>query len=93
MTDDEIEKLLRDAMPGLWRYRPDPDHDDWGTVREPDGSIIVLVRGTTIPASEFDQHRRSGTDPYEANARLIAAAPDLAKEVLRLRALLPKEGS
>jgi len=30
------------------------------------------------PASpDYDAHRRAGTDPYEANALLFAAAPDM----------------
>ena len=61
--------------PGPWKYRPDK-YDDWGVVKSADGYPVVqacLGRWT----SEFDTHRTNKTDPAEANARLISAAPEL----------------
>jgi hypothetical protein len=62
--------------PGPWEYRTLP-HDDWGTVRASNGPIVALARGGTWDEIDADAHRAAGTDPYEANGRLIAAAPAL----------------
>lgn len=68
--------------PGPWLYRP-YQHDDWGVVRstsEVEGScpIVASARSGGYPTEEeLAEHRCNQTDPYEANARLIAAAPDL----------------
>jgi len=61
--------------PGPWQYRPGK-HDDWGVVKSKDGYPVVqacIGRWT----SDFDKHRTNGTDPGEAVARLISAAPEL----------------
>lgn len=52
---------MSEFTPGPWSYRSKED-DDWGIVRGPDGWVIAQARAG---------------DPYGANARLIAAAPDL----------------
>jgi hypothetical protein len=62
--------------PGPWDYRP-MKWDDWGWVRARMGGEIVARAGGFAPREEQDRHRSAGTDPYEANARLITAAPDL----------------
>lgn len=53
-------------------YRPDP-YDDWGMIRNADGSIFAVVR---CPASSEDlaRHREAGTDPYEPVARRLIAS-------------------
>lgn len=86
--------LLEDATPGEWQYRP-WEHDDWGTVRGEDGHIVALARDSRAEDEEKAVHRAVGTDPYAANALLIAAAPALARdyaealgEVERLRAVV-----
>lgn len=61
--------------PGPWSYRSQP-HDDWGTVRA-GRYIICQARNPAVDYDDLDEYRRTRTDPYEANARLIAAAPDL----------------
>jgi hypothetical protein len=63
--------------PGPWEYRPTKYHD-WGTVCV-DGFVLCQAREpkTVMDAEFLNEHRRNGTDPWEANARLIAAAPDL----------------
>lgn len=63
--------------PGPWLYRPDK-YDDWGVVRTERGGFICQAKDGSWPGEgpDLDTHRRAGTDPYEANARLIAAAPD-----------------
>lgn len=68
--------------PGPWAYRPQK-YDDWGYVRGPeqdDGFQPFICQAKDMRAMDDDvlnEHRRNGTDPWEANARLIAAAPDL----------------
>lgn len=68
--------------PGPWMYRPNKI-DDWGTVRASDGVYLVALArsGREITVEEWAAHRAAGTDPYEANARLTAAAPDLLEQL------------
>ena len=61
--------------PGPWSYRPNK-YDDWGVVKSPDG-LPVAQACVGRWSKDFDKHRTEGTDPAEANARLIAAAPEL----------------
>lgn len=60
--------------PGPWAYRP-LEFDDWGIVRA--GDYVVAQARAGGGDVSLDEHRANKTDPYEANARLIAAAPDL----------------
>ena len=67
--------------PGPWAYRPQ-EYDDWGIVRIADrdenGFQRVICQANYVASPEaLMQHRVDGTDPAEANARLIAAAPEL----------------
>lgn len=70
--------------PGPWSYRPD-EYDDWGIVRAPvteqgrfRGGIICQAKNPeALDELTLGKHREAGTDPWEANARLIAAAPEL----------------
>lgn len=74
---------------GPWLYRPQ-EYDDWGIVRaaalDENGyqRVICQANHVTDP-TELCAHMVNGTDPAEANARLIASAPDgleLAQEFL-----------
>jgi hypothetical protein len=71
---------LTKSTPGPWSYRSEY-HDDWGVVRGPTADLglewIVAVAdaGRRVDSREYAAHRENGTDPYEANARLITAAP------------------
>jgi hypothetical protein len=68
--------------PGPWQYRPHK-YDDWGWVRggvpDEDGylPLVACARSGAFDATDYPAHRSNKTDPFEANARLIAAAPDL----------------
>ena len=61
--------------PGPWSYRTQP-HDDWGVVRA-GRYIICQARDPRVDHLDLNEYRRTKVDPFEANARLIAAAPDL----------------
>lgn len=85
---DAQERASADAepsaafTPGPWFYRPQP-YDDWGWVRDGNGRMVAQARAPE--AGELEDYRASDTDPYEANARLIAAAPDLYEALKSLR--------
>jgi len=78
--------------PGPWVYRPH-DFDDWGIVRVTAdesryGFVICQARNPEVTGEQLGAYRESGVDPYEANARLIAAAPALLEaleELLKIR--------
>lgn len=59
------------ATPTPWSYHQDK-YDDWGWIHGPDGSLAAVARSSG--EYDADEHRRNGTDPYEANARLIVEA-------------------
>lgn len=79
---NSADHLLTSAFtPGPWLYRPS-EYDDWGTVRsapDADGRMgyICQARNPSISHEAHGEFRANGRDPFEANARLIAAAPTL----------------
>lgn len=83
MTKDDLDKLrelLAKATPGPWEYRPDK-YDDWGFIRGPEversygrAKMVVALSRDGPDEKDHSEHRRDGTDPYEANGRLIVAA-------------------
>jgi hypothetical protein len=95
VTSEDIRKMLDEATPGPWwvcNYDAGDCHwyDHNGpcpSIQAPDAYDCAVVHW-----DGFKQEYWSACDgnqkQIEANARLIAAAPDLAAEVLRLRALL-----
>ena len=68
--------------PGPWAYSP-RKFDDWGVVRGPvvdDWGPVLICQAkdpSKLDEATLSAHRADGKDPWEANARLIAAAPDL----------------
>lgn len=79
----ELIERLRDldakATPAPWRYRPD-EYDDWGAVKAPvdeEGRSfwIAQIRDPRVHEdADLSEHRSKGTDPWEANARLVVEA-------------------
>ena len=67
--------LLKGTTPGPWKV----GHD--GTSRP----IILATGHKMLSVGQFDGARWSSYEEEEADARLIAAAPDLAREVELLR--------
>ena len=76
------------VSPGPWVYRPYP-YDDWGMVRDAQGWPVCQASTNALPNdTDLGAFRRSGTDPVEGNARLIAGAPAMHAalvEIARLR--------
>jgi len=52
-------------------YRP-LEFDDWGIIRDANGHIFCQVKWPVN--ADFDLHRRNGTDPYEAAAKIVIDA-------------------
>ena len=73
--------------PGPWSYRSEL-HDDWGVVRAGRFFICQAKDPRYMDNEHLAQCREVGRDPWEANARLISAAPDLLDAIKPLLALL-----
>ena len=80
----EAAMIGSNTTPGQWSYRPD-QLDDWGIVRA--GLFVICqARDPRYMDEEYlKQCREDRRDPWEANARLIAAAPETAAERDRLK--------
>jgi hypothetical protein len=97
MDNDTIRKLLDEATPGPWHSEEKPGMQAMG-LRSNIGvwadhrynAALALDDDDIDPEDECWLAGIWGklSDKDRANARLIAAAPDLAAEVLRLRAEL-----
>lgn len=71
------------------QYRPN-HYDDWGMIRNADGSMHATVHRPEIYLGEFDDHREVDTDPFADLARKIIFFDDLEAENVSLRQLLSK---
>lgn len=72
---------MTDFAPGPWTYRPTEYHD-WGTV-EVNGFTLCQIRDPRYMADDYhSQCRKDKRDPWEANAHLIAAAPEMYEALM-----------
>jgi len=63
--------------PGPWAYRTGMPYD-WGWVTDAEGGFIAQAKDPAARDDEtLSRHRTAKTDPWAANACLIASAPDL----------------
>ena len=69
--------------PGPWFYRPH-QYTDWGEVYAGQFRICQARDPLAMGHELLKLHRQAGTDPWEANARLIAAAPDLLEALVKI---------
>ena len=85
---DDLKELLAKATPGPWIFEP---HNLAGTEFEGERMPFGFI-STDFPSPLFTVDNILAIDPDEldANARIMAMAPDLAAEVLRLRGALKK---
>ncbi len=97
---DELRKLLAEATPGPWHSEEKPAGPEANGIKASIGiwSEFLFRQAIEIADEEIDAEDEKWvagiwgviSDNDVANARLIAAAPDLAAEVLRLRAEVEK---
>ena len=72
---------------GPWSYRPHK-YDDWGIVRSGNYFVCQAKDHRSMDDNYLNLCREEKRDPHEIFARLIAAAPDLARLVLEKDRLL-----
>ena len=92
MTDNEIRNLLAGATPGPWEWIG--ERADIGLYSSPQRGRrrnALVPRAGCIARMDAEGRYHPVGDPARANARLLAAAPALAAEVLRLRRALAVE--
>ena len=77
-TTDELRGILADATPGPWRVESGDPVSCGNRYFQIEDSMDAIM-------SNYGCFTGGS---HEANARLIAAAPDLAAEVIRLRAII-----
>ena len=90
MKTSELKELIERATPGpwkndVWRY---PGSDEYKIVQRED----AVVTGKDFLIATMNSDNNQGQNPFtidwataNTNAALIALAPDLAAEVIRLR--------
>lgn len=100
LPSDELKDLLEKATPGPWSlcaHLSNPEVDEGcgcgyrGVVFGPEHAGYAVCQPGHEPAPEGQEGTEPPRYPRETernNARLIAAAPDLAAEVIRLREAL-----
>jgi len=78
LTPEEVERLLEGTTPGPWNFTRKTYKPYWATINCESGHVADV---------QFWRYGLSENDVQsEANARLIAAAPQIAADYLTLRA-------
>jgi len=86
-TEQAVERV-GGHTPGPWVYRTGMPYD-WGWVTDAEGGFIAQAKDPAARDDEaLSRHRAAKTDPWAANATLIASAPDLLDSLKRNRAAL-----
>lgn len=80
-TREYVERLLDGVTEGPWLYRPG-HYDDWGVVKAQDRQICQARHPDRLESKVLSEYRANGLDPWEANARFIAAARELVPALL-----------
>lgn len=78
---EAVERLLDGVTEGPWLYRPG-HYDDWGVVKAQDCQICQARHPDRLESKVLSEYRANGLDPWEANARFIAAARELVPALL-----------
>jgi len=88
-SPEAVERLLDGVTPGPWKYRPNR-FDDWGVVKSDDFHLCQVRDLLRYTMEHLNEARAANYDPWESNARFIAAArqlvPALSAERDRLTA-------
>jgi hypothetical protein len=79
-----VTALMDGVTKGPWAYRPHK-YDDWGVVRASDFHLCQARAPERCSKDELSKARELGIDPWEANARFIAAARQLVPALLAER--------
>lgn len=75
--------------PTPWVYQS-KRHDDWGWIRDANGDLAAIARDGRVASGEHDDYRRTGKDPYGANAALIVKAVNCHDALVNALSLLEK---
>lgn len=87
INTDELRNLLGEVTPGKWVATMTHPTNACAHVDQADGYVSIATCYGGDEGSEQDEHGMWSSQPRrDANATLIALAPEMADELIRLRA-------